>query len=137
MLATVVLDVFLISHKTKPTKQSQSWFYLKIFQQEQQVPYWDWLFMIASLIGINVSTILLCIFDMKQLVKSGYRVSKNLLALLMWSGGWVASPFLFFTQYLSINGYDPKKFGIFLMRMAMVSISSMAVLFLFGSFLVN
>lgn len=144
VLATFLLDIFLYAFQAKfsVTKKQHSWLYSKVFTakpevQTRHVSQWYWLLMTSSLVGINMVTLMLVRFDMRQLVNSGCRVSKNLLFLMFWCGGWLASPALYFTEYLRLNDFNRKKFAYFIVKTGTINLGIVTVLLVVCDFLIH
>jgi len=130
VFTTIILDILLYSYQFKTTTvpKKQWWFSSKPVEQiRDEMSFWHWVFIVASMVCINLTTLLLFLFDMKQILKSGYRVSKSLMVLTLMCGGWLISPSLFFTEYLRMNDINVKKFAIFLCKISVVSITSLSI----------
>jgi len=134
VLATLVLDILVLNFyqtRTSALPKQQSWFASKPIEPTREPLYfWRWVFVAASIFGINIITLLLFLFDMKQILNSGYRVSKNLIMVTLICGGWLIGPCLFYTEYLRLNDIDIKKFSIFLAKISAFSIGSIGLVFI-------
>jgi hypothetical protein len=121
-LILVIADLYLLNKYKQARFSRRSWIYLKIFGQIV-FSYWNWIFVIASILLVNLLTIFLVLYDLRQLHNNGDRVNKSLLFFLVLCGGWITIPYvIFFTEYPQLNGYEIKKSSIVLVKLTVLSV---------------
>ena len=121
----IAMNFYFINHCTKSMQEKQ-FILVRLLRNKISLPGWFWLFLLASLTIVNIKTLLICLYDMRQFKRNSCRVSKKLLLFLLWSGGWLVAPLvLLLTEYNKILNYTIRDCIWLLMKIITLSLATL------------